>query len=88
MSRNQWLFVAIASVVMGAYAVARVIRVEKLHGGLASGKKRADFNAAALREGAKVEREHTDDPALAEEIAMDHLTEDPQYYKKLKAAGL
>ena len=28
--------------------------------------------------------EHTDDPDLAREIAMDHLTEDPDYYTKLE----
>jgi len=38
--------------------------------------------------GKKVEMEHTDDPAVAEEIAADHLTENPNYYRKLKKAGL
>ena len=32
--------------------------------------------------------EHTDDKTMAEEIAMDHLTEDPKYYTKLLRAGL
>ena len=27
--------------------------------------------------------EHTDDPVKAEQIALDHLAEDPQYYTKL-----
>ena len=36
----------------------------------------------------EVEKEHTDDVALATKIAMDHLKEDPKYYTKLKAAGL
>jgi len=30
------------------------------------------------------EMEHTDDPSVAKEIAMDHLTEDVDYYKKIK----
>jgi len=34
--------------------------------------------------GIAVEQEHTDDTILAREIAMDHLTEDPNYYTKLK----
>lgn len=34
--------------------------------------------------GIKVELEHTDDVFTALEIAMDHLTEDPKYYEKLK----
>lgn len=37
-----------------------------------------------LNKGIKVEMEHTDDIALATEIAMDHLYEDPKYYDKLK----
>lgn len=55
-----------------------------LRGGLADKKKPSDFNPKALKEGIKVEMEHTEDPKIAEEIAMDHLTEDPEYYKKLK----
>jgi len=38
--------------------------------------------------GVQVEMEHTNDPEIAQSIAMDHLTEDPQYYTKLVAAGL
>jgi len=34
--------------------------------------------------GIKVEMEHTKDRAIAREIALDHLTEDPKYYSKLK----
>jgi len=41
-----------------------------------------------LRKGVKVEMEHTDDPNISSEIALDHLTEDPRYYSKLKKAGL
>ncbi|MCK5789079.1 MAG: hypothetical protein KAH32_08765 [Chlamydiia bacterium] len=37
-----------------------------------------------LEWGISVEMEHTDDPNIAREIAMDHLMEDPVYYKKLK----
>lgn len=48
------------------------------------GKTKKDFPKKKLREGAKVEMEHTDDEESAEIIAMDHLTEDPAYYKKLK----
>lgn len=38
--------------------------------------------------GIKVEMEHTKDPEKALDIAMDHLSEDPFYYTKLKMAGL
>jgi len=37
-----------------------------------------------LSMGIQVELEHTDDPSMAAEIAKDHLTEDPDYYTKLK----
>lgn len=57
---------------------------ERLKGGLADGKKPAQFDRRALSRGRKVEREHTKDDSLATEIAMDHLTEDPAYYEKLK----
>lgn len=36
-----------------------------------------------LKMGMKVEKEHTDDKSKAEEIAKDHLFEDPDYYTKL-----
>jgi hypothetical protein len=37
-----------------------------------------------LRMGIKVETEHTNNKSKAEEIALDHLWEDPNYYTKLK----
>jgi hypothetical protein len=37
-----------------------------------------------LQKGIKVEMEHTTDKQKAKEIAMDHLSEDPKYYDKLK----
>ena len=66
-----------------------------LPGGLADNKKPSDFDQKALAKGTKVESEHTSIPAVAQEIAMDHLTEDKDYYDKLekmeseeKAAGI
>lgn len=41
-----------------------------------------------LQIGIEVEQEHTNDKKIAEEIARDHLAEDPHYYTKLKQAGL
>jgi len=38
----------------------------------------------AVEAGIKVEMEHTNDKSQAEEIARDHVSEDPEYYKKLK----
>lgn len=57
---------------------------DKLHGGKADKKEPKDFDKEALAEGTKHEMEHTNNKSIAQEIAMDHLTEDPEYYKKLK----
>jgi len=57
---------------------------DKLPGGLADKKSPKDFDKKQLAKGTKVEMEHVDDRALAQEIAMDHLTEDPKYYEKLE----
>lgn len=60
------------------------IKKGNIPGGLSEGKKPSDFPKFKLTQGKKVEMEHTTDPKIAEEIAMDHLTEDPKYYEKLK----
>jgi hypothetical protein len=57
---------------------------DKLPGGLADKKKPEDFDPKALAKGIKTELEHTEDRSLAQEIAMDHLVEDPDYYDKLE----
>lgn len=44
----------------------------------------AQYDPKELEMGIKVEMEHTNDPKVAEDIAKDHLTEDPYYYTKLK----
>jgi len=62
----------------------KTIKSDKLPGGLADKKTPKDFDPKALKQGIAVEKEHTTDEQLAQEIAMDHLTEDPEYYKKLK----
>ena len=56
----------------------------KIPGGKADKHKPSDFDAKELAMGVKIEKEHTDDPALAKEIAMDHLAEFPDYYTRLK----
>lgn len=37
-----------------------------------------------IKMGLEVEMEHTNNPKIALEITMDHLTESPDYYTKLK----
>jgi len=55
----------------------------RIPGGLARNRKPSDFPRAALLQGIRVEMEHTSDPAVAREIAMDHLTENVRYYDDL-----
>lgn len=57
---------------------------DSVPGGKADKKTPMDFDPEKLSEGLKIELEHTDDRKLALEIAMDHLTEDEDYYRKLK----
>ena len=46
------------------------------------------INNNELAVGIEVELEHTSDRNIAIEIAIDHLTEVPDYYSKLIKAGL
>jgi len=64
--------------------VKKLKKADKIPGGLADKKKPSDFDAKKLKAGIKIEMEHTSDRSVAQEIAMDHLTEDSEYYKKLK----
>jgi hypothetical protein len=59
-------------------------RKDLIPGGLADNKSYKDFPPKKVREGQRVEMEHTNSKAVAREIASDHLTEDPNYYEKLK----
>jgi len=56
---------------------------DRLPGGLADGNSPTQFDPKQLRMGMRVEMEHTNDPRLAREIAMDHLREFPNYYTML-----
>ena len=62
--------------------------VDSLVGGVGDVTAPSNVNTKELSIGVQVEMEHTNDEKIATEIAMDHLTEDPQYYSKLVAAGL
>jgi hypothetical protein len=57
-------------------------KADLMAGGLADKKRPEDFDQEQLAIGQTIEAEHTDNPDLAREIAMDHLTEDPDYYKQ------
>lgn len=56
---------------------------ERIPGGKAEGMPASDFPADQLRKGIEVEKEHTPDPAVAKEIAKDHLEEFKNYYTAL-----
>jgi hypothetical protein len=73
---------ALAAERMAAQWIAK--HKDQLPGGLADRKEPSDFDPSQLKKGIKVEMEHTDDRTKAQEIAMDHLTEDPKYYDKLE----
>jgi hypothetical protein len=60
----------------------------KLPGGVGDKSTTDQVDPAQLSIGVQVEMEHTNDLDIAKEIAMDHLTEDPEYYTKLVNAGL
>lgn len=65
--------------------LAKAEHTDKLPGGRADKRKPSDFDKKQLAAGTKHELEHTDDRTLAQEIAMDHLAEDSDYYVKLRA---
>jgi len=58
---------------------------DTIKGGLADKYDPGKFNQKELMKGIHVELEHTKDILQAMEIAMDHLTEDPEYYEKLSS---
>jgi hypothetical protein len=52
------------------------------------GLTEADVDPEELRRGIEVELEHTDDPRVAKQIALDHLAEHRDYYTKLATLNL
>lgn len=62
----------------------KIKHIDQIEGGFADNKMPSDFDINELEDGISVELEHTDDPRIAREIAMDHLTEYPNYYQALE----
>lgn len=75
-------FVAIALIVGIGYALSPS-QGHALEGGQGDDLSIDDVDPEELAMGIEVEMEHTNDAKIAEEIAMDHLSEDPEYYSKL-----
>lgn len=69
---------------VGARLTLKDVVEDILPGGKADAKSPKDFDQNQLKIGTQHELEHTKDVNIAREIAMDHLSEDPDYYKKLK----
>ena len=60
----------------------------KLPGGVGDKTPSNIVDPTQLSIGVQIEMEHTNDPSIAKEIAMDHLWEDIKYYVKLVKAKL
>jgi hypothetical protein len=59
-----------------------------IKGGKGDNLDLSKFDKKQVLDGLRVEREHTKNDKIALDIVRDHLKEDPNYYKKLKKAGL
>ena len=57
---------------------------DKIPGGNADGDKPSDYEKSQVERGKDIEFEHSDDPDIAKEIAMDHLEEHGDYYVGLE----
>ena len=64
------------------------LKSTKLSGGVGDATASSNVDPIELSMGQTIEMEHTSDPNIATEIALDHLSEDPKYYTKLRKAGL
>lgn len=60
----------------------------KVKGGRGDKLKPSDVDQNELKMGISHEMEHTKDKQIAQEIALDHLSEDPKYYTNLKKKGI
>ncbi len=56
---------------------------DQIPGGPADDADPHEFDPAELMMGIAHEMEHTHDPDIAAELAMDHLEENPHYYSEL-----
>lgn len=66
--------------------VVGILKLAKdlLPGGQADNVPDTKFNKKKLDDAQKHEMEHTTNPAMAKELAKDHMAEDEDYYEKLK----
>jgi hypothetical protein len=69
-------------------SLAKLLIEDLLPGGKGDNLSPKDVDRNELKMGIKHEMEHTKNPKIAAEIALDHLSEDPHYYTHLKGAGI
>ena len=82
--RNRWLTMNKEINSLKKSLGIREKKKDKIKGGIGDETCCKDVDQEQLKMGMKVEMEYTDDKSIAKEIAIDHLTEDPKYYTKLK----
>lgn len=78
-------FFGVTTLLYNAKNFAEHARGGALPGGRGDRLDPSTVSPSELAEGTHVEMEHTDDPSIAREIALDHLAEDPAYYTHLRA---
>lgn len=81
---NQVKILLAIGVILGGYFLFRNEEENFLEGGKGDDTDEEDVDPDELEMGLEVEQEHTTNKKIAKEIALDHLTEDPEYYSKLK----
>ena len=80
---NNWRISEVYLLLTTPYGNCMGNRIMKRCGSHSKGKTTDDFDPIQLAIGAEIELEHTCDRELAQRIAMDHLVESSDYYRKL-----
>lgn len=78
------LFLLGFGVLLG-YLIYDSVKGGSIAGGKGDNLSPSQVDKGELKKGIAVEMEHTKDPSIAEEIALDHLAEDTHYYTHLAA---
>lgn len=82
-SKQKLLLFGSLAAIAGLIFLSKPAQGHILEGGKGDELAADDVDPNELMMGIEVEMEHTNDRKIAEEIAMDHLAEDPNYYTKL-----
>lgn len=69
---------------IAAFTVKHAVVNDQLPGGYGDDVLPSEHCLRQVFKGIQVEMEHTDDPSVALEIALDHLAEFPDYYTRLE----